>query len=527
MSARYGAGDALRAGWAGLQASGMSTGQHNEYLRAIQRTLEDGIKKGFVQSSDQVVENLTMLANMAGNDPTWQGENGAKRLSDMNAGLENATGLQTTSDIVAFRAAREIAEQRHGGEPVSYVEAMKVMEEGLTPEMFSKYMSLTSSAEGGGYEGIVERMRQTFGMNYINADKLYQSWKINPNMNNAELEEYKKKPLPDARSPELEAAQLTARTANITVQTGQFHFDNQLPKYREELGKAEENLNDIRNGKGPRDISALPPEEGVEVRRQELQVAAEQAGTGSGMMGGGFGKLTQAHKNLQDAQKTAMQTSFGTGDVDSLRTRSTATVNSLFDTSLNLPKKEREANEIQQNKMVGTFGKALESGDNAQIQAVADVLKILESVPKEVREAWNADNTLNKFGDISDAKELLSALRGKTGYTAPEPKAATTPLSPGRDKAIEGFFDRRNNNDNLALGKLSDLEKGTRIDSPDYGFLKRAYDQLAAFETPKREEADRNDSLNAILKDNQITAQRLYEAVVELARKMDVSIVYE
>jgi hypothetical protein len=113
MSARYGAGDALKMGWAGLQASGMSPGQYNEYLRAMQRVMEDGISKGFVRSSEQVAQNLTMLASMTGNDPLWQGENGARRLSEMNAGLEGATGLSSTSDILAFRAAREIAEKKN------------------------------------------------------------------------------------------------------------------------------------------------------------------------------------------------------------------------------------------------------------------------------------------------------------------------------------------------------------------------------------------------------------------------------
>jgi hypothetical protein len=55
----------------------------------------------------------------------------------------------------------------------------------------------------------------------------------------------------------------------------------------------------------------------------------------------------------------------------------------------------------------------------------------------------------------------------------------------------------------------------------------RAYNQLAIFEASQREETDRNNSLNAVLKDNQLTAQKLYNAVTELARSMGVRIVYE
>jgi hypothetical protein len=67
----------------------------------------------------------------------------------------------------------------------------------------------------------------------------------------------------------------------------------------------------------------------------------------------------------------------------------------------------------------------------------------------------------------------------------------------------------------------------TKIDSLDYDYLVQAYNQLTALEVPQGEEADRNNSLNAILKDNQLTAQKLYDAVTELARSMGIRIVYE
>jgi hypothetical protein len=54
-----------------------------------------------------------------------------------------------------------------------------------------------------------------------------------------------------------------------------------------------------------------------------------------------------------------------------------------------------------------------------------------------------------------------------------------------------------------------------------------AFRQLSAFDDSQREMVDRDNSLNAILKDNQLTAQKLYEAVVELARKMGVQVIFE
>jgi hypothetical protein len=219
-------------GWAGLGASGMKTGQYNEYLRAMQRVMEEGISKGFVRSSEQVAQNLTMLAKMTNYDPLWQGENGARRLSEMNAGLEGATALQSSSDILAFRAARTIAERRAGNKPVSYVEAQKVLEEGLTPELFKEYMKLASSAEGGGREGIIERMMATFGLNYTNADRLYQSRDKLAAMNDeslrAELNKYRNN-LPTATSKEFNVSKDTQAIQNALVNLGIASWDKTMP----------------------------------------------------------------------------------------------------------------------------------------------------------------------------------------------------------------------------------------------------------------------------------------------------------
>jgi hypothetical protein len=290
MSARYGAGDALGMGWAGMQASGMKPGQYNEYLRAMQRVMEEGISKGFIRSSEQVVENLTMLAQMTNNDPLWQGENGARRLSEMNAGLEGATGLSSTSDILAFRAAREIA----GGD--SYIDAMKVLEGGLTPDLFKKYMSLTSGAESGGREGIVERLRQTFGLNYTSADKLYKAWenpeiraKLNDESLKAIINNNKNEP-PPPNSPELEAAKITEAIKNWWTQTGISHWDANFPTTLvQELAKAIREYNQETGNdepvpglptKKPVDTSGMPPDEAVQVRQREYIEALDSGDRG-------------------------------------------------------------------------------------------------------------------------------------------------------------------------------------------------------------------------------------------------------
>ena len=242
MSTRYGNGDALGAAWVGLRATGMKTGQFTENLRAFERVISDGIQKGFIKSSEEVVKNFMMFAEMTKNNPLWQGEQGAKRLLEMNAGLEQATGLQSASDIMAYRAMRNIMPSTK-----DYVDVMAAMEQGVTPDFFRKYMSMTSDAEGGNRAAIIERMRQTFGLNYTNARTLFEGHRDNK-FGSMSTEEFQKmmtdlKSLPNSDSAELRAAIDTQGTVKWWVTLGQRYWDRQLPLIRDELIKAIETYN--------------------------------------------------------------------------------------------------------------------------------------------------------------------------------------------------------------------------------------------------------------------------------------------
>jgi hypothetical protein len=249
MSARYNLGDALRAGWAGLHASGMSPGQYNEYLRGIQRVMEEGISKGFTRSSETVAQNLTMLSHMTGNNPLWQGENGARRLSEMNAGLESTTALQSSSDILVYRAARQVADKYGLGN--SYVDVMKIVEQGLSgehgAELFHNTMQLNMSAEGGGREGVNERIRQQFGLSkYTLSDEILNGWMQFKDMDFNEglgsllktlTDRHVNTPLPNASSPELEGFKIVEQIKNEMTFAGQGFWDKELPKLYQELEK--------------------------------------------------------------------------------------------------------------------------------------------------------------------------------------------------------------------------------------------------------------------------------------------------
>ena len=250
MSARYGGGDALRVGYAGLQASGMKAGQYDEYLRAMQRVMEDGISKGFVRSSDQVARNLTMLANMTNNSPLWQGENGGRRLQEINSGIEGATGLQSSGDIMVFRAAREIY-----GENISWADAMGHIEKGISQdkgtEFFNKIMEIFYKNNQGNREDFISFIKQQFGMSYNNAIALADAWIPNQNLSTVEMNRRMQgsSALVTANSAELEWAKITQGITNWWTEKGMTYWDRQLESLRGEFAGLRNGLADLKEGK--------------------------------------------------------------------------------------------------------------------------------------------------------------------------------------------------------------------------------------------------------------------------------------
>jgi hypothetical protein len=361
MAARYGAGDALKAGWGGLGASGMSTGQYNEYLRALQRVMEDGISKGFSKSADQVATNLTMLSQMTGNSPLWQGENGARRLMDMNAGLERATGLGSTSDIVAYRAAQNLAPRGS-----SYVDVMKIMEGGLTPNLFNEFMRMTKNIEGGNREATIERMRQTFGLNYTNADALYKGW--NPNMTDASLralvEQYKNNPLPNlpqrGGKDEYNSTIETMEVRNLVIQSGQGFWDKEfwdaMVRTRREY---QEISGELVPGAGNTDV----PMPGTEIPFN----------------------IREKIPYIRNTPTTVLPKFFGHGG-------------------------DRRSDNAAEVKFDRIFDRAANSNNEDELDAAYRSLSIMRSIPQSVSEQWDREDKLNPLSDSGNAREFLAAL---------------------------------------------------------------------------------------------------------------------
>ena len=165
-ASRYGLGDnVIQNAFGGLIASGMGRGQFNEFLQGLQSVIEDGISNGYITSNEDVTRNLTMYARLSDNNPLWQGQNGARMFTQMNNNLAQATSLSDTNSALVFSALNK------GG---SYVDTMEAIEKGLNDkDAFEKIFSTFMQSEGGNYEGVIERLRATYGLNYTQAKQVF------------------------------------------------------------------------------------------------------------------------------------------------------------------------------------------------------------------------------------------------------------------------------------------------------------------------------------------------------------------
>jgi hypothetical protein len=466
-TARYNAGDALGTGWAGLQASGMKPGQYNEYLRAMQRVMEDGISKGFVRSSEQVARNLTMLSQMTGNNPLWQGENGARRLSEMNAGLEGTTGLQSTSDIVAFRAAKSVLQkweeqgpevadkkwadivgrdkdgnplvQRSGG----YIDPLIMLEQGLTPDLFNEIMMMASKLEGRDRDETISRAMQIFGVKNYNAAVLTDQW--TKMTNNGEetassenmqtiIDTYGKAP-PPPNSKEFDAEKMTEGIKNWWTQTGQVYWDGQLTKIYDELEKAIQKYNEETGSNDP--VPPMPesfPRPGEkpiipitdDMSPKERYDAAEQ----NAITLSEWGDYAGAESAISDWRRAEMDLLRQNQDILSMGTKANEFAGYLYSPSVfsGQSKENKVADKTAETGFLDVFGDALSSGDERQIGKAQEAIGILDALPKDVLKQMDKDQSANSLGNAKDIDELIILLRqivNNTGETANNTESMT------------------------------------------------------------------------------------------------------
>ncbi|MDR0475752.1 MAG: hypothetical protein LBH43_19040 [Treponema sp.] len=190
---RYAGDDsASRIAYAGLNAQGMVNGQFNEFLTSMGRILEEGISQGFIRGADEIAGNMSLLHKLSGDNPLWQGEQGAQRLSQMNMAISSATNLQSVEDVISFSVARDwfkkIEESSPGdfglGQDVAvgkgnikytgtYVDSMQILERGASPELLRGQWDTVKGLEGGNTAAIIERLKNMYNLNYTGGTQLW------------------------------------------------------------------------------------------------------------------------------------------------------------------------------------------------------------------------------------------------------------------------------------------------------------------------------------------------------------------
>jgi len=169
---RYGSKNAvgdLDYAYSTALASGLSSNQMPEFMNSLERIIEDGISKGYVRSTKDVADTLNMFSKLSGDSELWKGEQGANRLTMLNSGLAGATGLNSSTDVLAYRAVDNLVKNRKYG----YIDTMMAMEQGINADNFGAIADTLFSQYGSDETSIIESLRQLGGLNYTGAEQLY------------------------------------------------------------------------------------------------------------------------------------------------------------------------------------------------------------------------------------------------------------------------------------------------------------------------------------------------------------------
>jgi hypothetical protein len=274
---RYGGEDNASAiAYAGLRSQNMQNGQFNEFLTGMERILEEGIEKGFVRGSEEIAGNMALLYKMSGDSPLWQGEQGAKRLSQMNASISNATNLQSVEDVISYSVAQDIFNNLEKDNPATevnereeafkakygknsvytgtYVDPMEILERGFSPEMAKGQWEAINKYTNGDTAATIEHLMKMYNLNYTGGKQLWammknadsEGWNVTDL--EAKANDILKKDEYKSDSSRLRDALNDFTTNGIKI--GSVRFDEvEMPILRDQLNKMDEILREIREDK--------------------------------------------------------------------------------------------------------------------------------------------------------------------------------------------------------------------------------------------------------------------------------------
>lgn len=179
------------------EASGLNKAQTTEFLQGLQTVIEDGISKGYNKSTEDAAKNFAMFSGLSSGNPLWEGKYAAQKINTISNTIAGATNLGDINQVLTIEAARkaaggmddeEFSKLMGFGKTGTYLDAMLIAENGLTPEMFREIGKKITDLEGDNVVARVERWKSMSGLNYKGAIELDAMYQNNPNIGDTAIQ---------------------------------------------------------------------------------------------------------------------------------------------------------------------------------------------------------------------------------------------------------------------------------------------------------------------------------------------------
>jgi len=160
-----------------------------------------------------------MFSVIGNGSELWKGEQGASRLEKLNSGFASATGLSSSSDMLAYRAAKRL----NHGKP--YYMVQEAMQEGLTPELYREYMKVLNETFGKDTGAKIEQFKK---MGYSQRDSRILVEGGDKNLTDTQITAItnnRNKALPELNSTEFNFQKEVQMKANQVIIEGQKSYD--------------------------------------------------------------------------------------------------------------------------------------------------------------------------------------------------------------------------------------------------------------------------------------------------------------
>jgi hypothetical protein len=412
----------------------MSTGQFNEFLRSMQRVFEDGISKGFVRGGQEIAGNLAYLAELGGGSELYKGEAGANVMQKLSGGIEGATSLSSVNDILIYQSAGKVIDKWKNApkdseeyqkflslgdidpsRPGNEIDMTKIsdwqqrsilMDRGFTPEVFDETMRSFSATDMKNAENVVGRIMSSFEMNNTQATYMYQNW---DESGQNTLANYEKAMMlqslnaPASGSTELTYQQLTQGFATELAKYGQGAFNVKVENMPELIDKMKEKINEDlgigdRTPYTPADTRGMSENEAFAVRQSEYNEALKSRD---------HDRIERAAIESERARTVYMAPN------DEIRKHIDREIQHKRAGNAGYGFFGQDKGDIASSfGLYSMLNNAISSNDETQIQQATTVMDIFDRAPRDIRDEWDRNNTLNSaLADSRGIGDLLSALQ--------------------------------------------------------------------------------------------------------------------